>query len=338
MSNWNKIQPKSPIMRKWLKESELPKNYIAFTKKAMKKWNFDKKFHNWPHEYQMAFVILINVYGVEAVNKIPDTETARRIGKFFLQNKNLVFWTKNMSDKKKKFFYGSIYNDIETLKAILPMSEKTISNAKNRRSLRFISENSNIAVAASNYKKEKAYSLEKEKFLWARHKKFRGYRISGVYENIVYEICETPEILFLDDASDCCQGFNKTGESCMVHGITNRNEGFLVFRDKKNKLIFAQAWVRSVGHGILLYDSVEFKGSFRESFALAVYKSIMHFKKRYSYVAVGASPNRTELNKFLFSKRNSHLSRKKENEIREHISKYVNQKEAYTDAKRVFIF
>jgi len=335
---WIKFIPKSPIMRKWLKEEELPKNIKALTIKAIEKWGMNKNFHNWPHELQMTFVVLIKAYEKEAINMIPTKKTAKDIGKFFLENKNLIFWTKNMSEKKKKFFNEAIEIDIEVLKYILPASEKTLKEAKNTRALRFLNKNSKIAIFAANYKKRKNFKLTKEEELWKEHKRFNGYRIKGEYKDIVYEVCETPEIMFLDDASDCCQGFEKKGEICMIHGVKNKNEGFLVFRDKKTNLIFAQAWIRSIGNGILVYDSVEFKGEFRESLGEAVYESIKKFKKRYNVVAVGVSPNREELNKFLFRKKNKKISPQKEVDIRILILKYITKKRIYSDAKRTFIF
>jgi len=307
---------RSTIMKKWLNEEEKIKNLKPFTKKVIKVWTQDKPFYSWDHRLQIFFIILIKVFKEEAINNIPNIYISKILGGFFLKNKYLINKTKDID---KEIFKQIIEKELFTtlfLKKIFLVNKKDAKVLlKNERILSNIHKNSffskkninEVTIAYAKYKKDIIDFQEEEDIenitlynkLWGYHKKFKGPHIEGIYNSFTYETCETPEIMFLDNASDCCQGLNSAGESCMFSGISQENEGFIVIRNKKTGLIFAQTWIRSIGRGIILLDSIEFKGDFNKSIGYTVLQIINDLKKKYKYVAIGLSPNKEELNDFL---------------------------------------
>ena len=61
----------------------------------------------------------------------------------------------------------------------------------------------------------------------------------------------------LGDLTNCCQRFEDTGETAMMHGFLNPDAGFWVIQDA-NGTVKAQAEIWEADGGILVFDNIEF--------------------------------------------------------------------------------
>ena len=161
-------------------------------------------------------------------------------------------------------------------------------------------------------------------------------RIIGKSKNINFEILRANDkrAMYLDDYSDCCQGFDKAGDVCMKDGIMNEDSGFLVF--ERRGVIFAQGWIRKVNNNTLLIDSIEFKGDFNNSLIDAIEKSVEKLRKNFKNIFLGLSPNRNEISKGLNYKEYRYLERENSEEAKE-VFEFTHKTGLYSDARKVIL-
>jgi hypothetical protein len=112
--------------------------------------------------------------------------------------------------------------------------------------------------------------------------------LKGKSGSIKWSFEKSARTLFLDEASDCCQGYGKAGEDCMEYGIKQPNSTFLLLSRKGQ--IFAQSWV-IIKDDMIILDSLEAKGDLNSSIALAMIDIVKALKKHFQFVIIGQSPN-----------------------------------------------
>ena len=300
----------------------------------------DLPFHRWTLELQAAALVLFAIWEKEALNlPMVSRKNAYRIGKILLSKEGRsLFGNLATFAKGKEGLLRQALNRPKFFALLLRMkpSELAKANIKTLGDLKAmqmaykaggINVDCKIAKAAGEYahlEDFESHDWKSYQEIWDTRKPFVGKKVAGKVGNISYEVLSNDDAsaLFLDDASDCCQGLDGAGEACMRDGISNPKAGFLVFK-RKGK-IFAQSWIRLLpfGNGILL-DSIEFKGDYNDSIAKAVNSAIADFKSHYEFVAVGFTPNRGELNRH-FKPTNSNIAKK--------VCNWASHQDIYTDA------
>jgi len=279
----------------------------------------DMVIASWSHQEQTAFAAILIIWGQRSpqIIKREGLKFIEVLGASIYNQKEL--WSYLPQIAKNKIMQNNLIKDAKTSlflfkdsflpKIKVSSSKKTITLEEVKRAVL------NIPV--------KAY----EENLWNKHKNFK---ISYKKENV--EILETPEMMYLDTLSDCCQGFGKLGSECMFDGVQNEKSGFVAFRDK-NGDIFAQGWLREVDKTTLLIDSIEYKGKFRTSLQKDLLSFIKAMKSKYPTVAIGSTPNRTELFSILekIAKRTNIGNQKR-------VISFVNKSGIYSDATRGLLF
>mgnify|MGYP001623733949 FL=1 len=122
----------------------------------------------------------------------------------------------------------------------------------------------NLAEVVGRY----GYSQEQFETLqsWFEKGIQKGSNLSAFPDNsegkIKFELLKknNPLGAVLGNITNCCQRIDDAGESCVEHGMSNPNGGFVVFRDE-NKVI-GQAWVwYNKSMGKLCFDNIEIPNS-----------------------------------------------------------------------------
>jgi hypothetical protein len=274
---WGRYVPQSKILARWAEPKDIKKyNFKKLPPKVAAIWGLNGALKNWPHEAQFTFVALMKLARSEQeLIKATKSIDFSVVGREIMENKSLLGAAIYAvpQERVKKFMEGKI-----------------MFSALFRRTIR-----AEVEAAFKLYKANFSY-LESACRLWKNKKDFKHFHIKGKAAGISYEILETAEALVLNYASDCCQGFGGAGESCMISGIESPDQGFLAFREKGK--IFAQGWIGYLKEeGVLVIDSLEFKGQWRKSLEEAFKAFLKDLKKAgVRAVAVGISPNRNDFN------------------------------------------
>jgi len=322
---WGKYIPQSKILARWAEPEELKKfNFKKLPGKVAAIWGLNGALKNWPHEAQFLLVALIKLASNEA-----DLIKAA---------KNLDFREVGAEVRKHKSFLGAAIKTVPQERIEKFFEGKIQFSRLFKNSL-----GAEIEAVFKKYGKvDEWYHFADACRLWKERKPFQYFTFSGKAAGIQYEILETTEALVLDYASDCCQGFDGAGESCMVSGIKNPDQGFLAFREKGK--IFAQGWFGYLEkEGVFIIDSLEFKGHWRNSLETAFKAVLQELKKRgVKAVVVGRSPNRYDFNGAAAKIAKASLKNKRARKIAKKVNTAVQvdwiesleQKGIYTDMTR----
>ena len=303
---WGKYVPQSKILARWAEPEELKKfNFKKLPSKVAAIWGLNGALKNWPHEAQFLLVALVKLASNEAdLIRAAKKLDFRVVGAEVRENKSFLGAAiKTVPQERiEKFFEGRI-QFLRLFKNSLGAEIEAVFKKYGK-----INEWYNFADACK---------------LWKERKSFQHFSFVGKAAGIQYEILETAEALVLDYASDCCQGFDSAGESCMFSGIKNPDQGFLAFREKSK--IFAQGWFGFLKEeGVLVIDSLEFKGQWRRSLETAFRAVLQELKKRgVKAVVVGRSPNRYDFNEAVKAIAKASLKNKKAKKTSKSIDKIV---------------
>ena len=312
-----KFNPKSKILGRYF--DEIPYG-LKEINSMLSKPLFEEDLYT---QYRVVMILLLINKREEALKRFTSMkkeEFYRSLSCLMVFNsKVLISMIRGASDKKRKLVIDFITNKKENNKLIGKNLELLLKT-----------KDKDLSVF------EKGFVIkENEESLFTKRTKTNIESISGKEGNISFYTLRKDDrrALYLDHYSDCCQGFSKAGESCMIDGITNPDAGFLVFERKG--VIFAQGWLRKVGD-IILIDSIEFKGDFNSSLVDAIRSAGKALKYHYKGVYLGLSPNRREITNGLkdcqeINQSNVHFYEQLK-EMNDYVRNQNRDKNIYTDA------
>jgi len=329
---WGKYVPQAKILARWAMLEDLKKfNFKKLPGKVASIWGLEgKPLKNWPHEAQFLLVALIKLASneadlIRAAKKLsPSVDGADvRANKSFLGGSLKAA----SQDKIKKFLEGKIsFSDI----------------FKKSGKAELISVVNKYVYDGDEDWREGGKYFNEALGLWGfkTPSPFVGLKISADKVS-VEDLDGSMESLLLDYAANCCQGFGGAGESCVYAGHTNPDQGYFGFREKGK--LFAQGWYwYDKERSVVIIDSLEFKGNWRNSLGEAFKALLKELKARgVKSVVVGRSPNRHDFNDFAASLARKNQRGKKGKRAAQKAAKAVNewlfktsQNDWYTDITR----
>ncbi len=340
---------KSNLLIRFFGKNGLPKNWQRVLKGIGTSTNEDpKNFYGWNEYLQLAAVF----FSILDVEKFPSKKNIFRLGKEVSENKEMINKAKFLKSSEKKILIDKL-NRPKIVSFLLNLKEDVTADiANNVKYIKFIedyginvlnSESFEIVKAMIANVKKDEYSYYMNHFQSLEDIYSKRFNFISPVKNltkkvghITYTVEKTADCLFLDAASDCCQGIGKFGEECLRFGFRFKNSAFITFRRRGD--IFAQSWI-IVQDDTIILDSIETKGEMTESLGIAVNDLIQELKKHYKYIVLGLTPNTNgqQLLKVLSFKS------KEKNLVKEQMKKFQTQGKAvfrsdfYTDTDRGFI-
>lgn len=291
---------KANILIRYFKRDGLPKNWQKILKEVGQLLEIDPKgFFGWEQKVQIATIFIAKLD-----TTLPSKKNFLKLGRELEDNRWMIGKLNELGPKALDEVRECL-NRPQYLKELLSQKVKEGSSKAvklspffKKHGLKSDTASLEIVQAMRSVvaKEDHSYYLRPENWnlLHSVHTlslplKHKVSGMKGKVGTITYHVEKSARTLFLDAASDCCQGVGKAGHTCMVSGHVKENQSFIVF-SRKGK-IFAQAWMIVHSSKMVILDSLETKGSLNESLVEAVKETIKELKKHFKYVVMGRSPN-----------------------------------------------
>ena len=207
------FNPKSKILKKYFKEAPYGLKEIS---KMLSAPLYELSIQT---QYQIVMALLLINKREENLELFLKVNFETKISNFISHDKNpkeIISMIRGISELKRDYIFKFLFND-KSYFSSFSVNFIDILTLKDK-DLRFC---------------ERSYlpSAEENKFFKKRSDKKTFPRIMGKSKNITFEILRSTDkrAMYLDDYSDCCQGFGKAGDGCMTDGITNEDSGFSCF-------------------------------------------------------------------------------------------------------------